>query len=330
MKKVSIIVPVYNVDNYLAKCLITLVRQSLVDIEILVVDDGSTDGSFAIASDFETRFPDKIRLFTKENGGLSDARNFGLDRAEGEFIGFVDSDDYVSTTMFEEMYALAKKHSAEMVICNLQKVNEEEEITQKLTQLQNMPEKIVLKEQFSVFSDMSYFACNKLFHRSLFETARFKKGVHFEDIQLIPQLLLKSTVVAQTQEYHYNYFERKNSISKTHSLKGLDILRAVEDVEQAFRSSVYSNYKNELKNFQILEGVYTFLAYMAFVKDDEVFSKMDKELKKFINDRHLSLLNIIKYNRFGVNYILSLPLKKRLYYALYFLGFKKLIRLLLK
>ena len=118
MKKVSIIVPVYNVENYLEKCLNSLVAQTLQEIEIVVVNDGSTDNSQAIIQDFQSRFPDKIKTFQKQNGGLSDARNFGLKHSSGEFIGFVDSDDYVSETMFEEMYTLAKVHQAQMVICN--------------------------------------------------------------------------------------------------------------------------------------------------------------------------------------------------------------------
>lgn len=109
MIKVSVIVPVYNVEKYLKKCLSSLVNQTLPEIEILVINDGSQDDSQSIINDFQQKFPLKIKSFVKENGGLSDARNYGLDQATGEFIGFVDSDDEVSETMFEEMYQLAKK-----------------------------------------------------------------------------------------------------------------------------------------------------------------------------------------------------------------------------
>ena len=105
---------------------------------------------------------------------------------------------------------------------------------------------------FSIFSDLSYFACNKLFKKDLFESRKFKKGVHFEDIQLIPQLLLQCKVVAQTQNYHYNYLERSDSITKTHTERGLDILKAVKDVEVEFVNSSYSDHKKALQNFQIL------------------------------------------------------------------------------
>ena len=327
--KVSVIVPVYNVEKYLRKCLASLVSQTLQDIEIIVVNDGSGDHSQEIIDEFSEKYPEKIRSFTKENGGLSDARNYGLDRATGEFIGFVDSDDYVTATMFGEMYDLAKKYNAEMVVCNLQKVDEEGNVTQKLTQIPNMPEVIDLRNNFSVFSDLSYFACNKIFRKELFEDVRFKKGIHFEDIQLIPQLLLKCTTIAQTQNYHYQYLERTDSITKTHTGKGLDILNAVEDVEKAFHNSKYSDKKDALKGFQILEGIYTFLAYLAFVKDDELFYKMSRKLKDFRKERKISTAEIILYRRFNKNYLLSLPLKKQIYYLLYFFGQEKLIRIII-
>lgn len=327
--KVSVIVPVYNVENYLPKCLDSLLSQTLQNIEVVVIDDGSTDRSAEIIRQYSEKYPAKIKAFTKENGGLSDARNFGIERACGDFFGFVDSDDYVSETMFEEMLSLAERHDAEMVICNIQKVDEHGSITQKLTQIPNMPEKIDLESNFSVFSDLSYFACNKLFRKELFTKKRFKKGVHFEDIQLIPQLLLECKTLAQTQKFHYQYLERTDSITKTHNERGLDILKAVEDVEEAFESSSYFSKKKELLGFQVLQGVYSYLAYLAFVKNETLFYKMSHELDGFVKKRGVKIKDILSYNRFGKNYILSLPLKKMIFYLLFFAKQKKLIRKLM-
>ncbi|PTT68431.1 MULTISPECIES: glycosyltransferase family 2 protein [unclassified Chryseobacterium] len=324
--KISVIVPVYNVENYLAKCLDSLVNQTHQNIEILVINDGSKDDSEKIIQEYAQKYPEKIRPFIKENGGLSDARNFGIDRATGDYLGFVDSDDYVAPSMFEEMVHLAEKHQSKMVICNIQKVDQNGNITQKLTQIPNMPEKIDLEKNLSVFSDLSYFACNKLFKKELFREKRFKKGVHFEDIQLVPQLLLGCDTISQTQNFHYQYLERTDSITKTHTEKGLDILKAVMDVEKVFAESKYADRKEELKNFQIFEGVYSFLAYLAFVKDGEIFNSMSEELELFIKDRGLKLKDILNYSRFDKNYLLSLPLKKKIFYLLFFAGQKKLIR----
>ena len=324
--KISVIVPVYNVENYLEKCLNSLVNQTLEEIEILVINDGSTDDSQKIIEVFQSKFPQKIKAFYKENGGLSDARNFGIDRASGNFLAFVDSDDYVLENMLQEMYDLAIKNEAELVICNLQKVDEHGNVTQKLTQIPNFSEKIDLEKNFSVFSDLSYFACNKIFKKELFDGKRFQKGMHFEDIELIPQILLQCKTLAKTDAFHYQYLERTNSISKSHTERGLDILKAVKNVEKSFENSIYSTKKEELKGFQILEGIYTFLAYLAFVKDDEVYRKMNLQLNKFTKERDISTSEILKYKRFGKNYLLSLTFKKQIYYFLYFIGLKKIIR----
>ncbi|KAA0127973.1 glycosyltransferase family 2 protein [Chryseobacterium sp. SN22] len=327
--KISVIVPVYNVEKYLPKCLESLISQTYQDIEILVVNDGSTDDSENIIQEYAQKYPEKIKPFAKENGGLSDARNFGIDRAAGDYIGFVDSDDYVNPAMFEEMVGLAEKHQAKMVICNIQKVDEHGKITQKLTQIPNMPEKIDLEKNLSIFSDLSYFACNKLFKKELFREKRFKKQAHFEDIQLIPQLLLECKTIAQTQNFHYQYLERTDSITKTHTEKGLDILKAVQDVEAFFKESRYADRLEELKNFQIFEGVYSYLAYLAFVKNEETFMAMSRQLEYFMKERKIKLKDILGYSRFDKNYLLSLPLKKKIFYLLFFAGQKKLIRKLI-
>lgn len=329
MKKVSIIVPVYNVEKYLRKCLHSLVHQTLADFEIIVVNDGSTDGSQNIIDEFQANYPERIQSFIKENGGLSDARNFGLAHINSEFVGFVDSDDWVMENMFEEMYQLAQKHSAEMAICNLQKVDETGKILQKLRQIPNMPEKITLENHLSVFSDLSYFACNKIFRVDLLEGKKFRKGIHFEDIELIPQLLLRCKTIAQTQEFYYQYLERANSISKSHTKNGLDILKAVDSVSEVYNETLFAKNKTALKNFQILEGVYSFLAYLAFVKDEKIYQEMSSALDQFRKKHDISRLEIFNYKRFGKNYLLSLTPKKKIYYLLYFFGQKKLLRKLI-
>ncbi|MBR6563859.1 MAG: glycosyltransferase, partial [Clostridia bacterium] len=117
MPKVSIIVPVYNVSDFLPRCLDSLVNQTLKDIEIIVVDDGSTDESQAIIDTYSANYPHIIKAFKKQNGGLSDARNFGIKRATGGFLGFVDSDDFVDITMFEKLYSKAYETDSDIVIC---------------------------------------------------------------------------------------------------------------------------------------------------------------------------------------------------------------------
>ena len=115
MPKVSIIVPFYNVEKYIEKCLQTLVDQTLEDIEIILVNDGSKDKTIDIVKKYQEMYPTKIVYLEKANGGLSDARNYAIPYAKGEYIAFLDSDDYVETTMYQEMYEIAKKENSDMV-----------------------------------------------------------------------------------------------------------------------------------------------------------------------------------------------------------------------
>ena len=125
MKKVSIIVPVYNVEKYLRKCLNSLVNQTLTDIEVILVNDGSKDKSQEIINEFKEKYPEKIKAFETVNGGAAKARNYALEHVTGEYIGFVDSDDYVEEDMYEKLYNKAIEENAEIVCCNYYRVQEE-------------------------------------------------------------------------------------------------------------------------------------------------------------------------------------------------------------
>lgn len=115
--KVSVIIPVYNIEKYLRECLDSVCNQTLEEIQILVIDDGSTDGSAAICQEYAAKYPGKLEYFHKENGGSASARNMGLDHATGEYIGFIDSDDWVEPDMYEKMYRTAIDHDVDMVFC---------------------------------------------------------------------------------------------------------------------------------------------------------------------------------------------------------------------
>ena len=265
--KVSVIIPVYNVEAYLPKCLDSVINQTLKEIEIIVVNDGSKDKSLDIPLEYKAK-DNRLKVIDKENGGLGEARNFGINQSTGEYISFVDSDDYISVNMLLEMHSKAINTDSDIVFCALNKVDERDEIIKTLRQSNFPEENISLNEDFSFFGDFSCFACNKLFKSSLFKEKRFKT-MHFEDIDLIPKIVLESKKIAIINKPFYNYLERQGSISKNHTIQGLDLLKAVNSVSSNFNQSFYKNQQKELKRFQILQGFYSFLAYVAFVKDRE-------------------------------------------------------------
>ncbi|MBS7334508.1 MAG: glycosyltransferase [Weeksellaceae bacterium] len=324
--KISVIVPVYNTEKYLTKCLDSILNQTLKDIEVIVVNDGSKDNSQNIIEDFK-RLDSRIISIIKENEGLSDARNTGIDKANGEFIAFIDSDDYIASNMFEKMYYLAKKHNSEIVLCDLVKVDENGNEFRHLPQSPQLPEKIILKDDLTIFGEMSCFACNKIFKKFLFDKHRFRKGIHFEDIELIPKLVLDSKIISKINQPFYKYFERQDSISKTHTEKGLDVFIAVEEVTKYFKKSEFFQKNNELKRFQIIQGYYSFLAYLAYVKDKSLKVEMINKLNDFLISNLINKKEIKNYKRFGEVYFSTLPIKKKFFYAISLLNLKLLARI---
>ena len=125
--KVSVIVPVYNVEAYLERCLDSLVKQTLEEMEIIVVNDGTKDNSQAIIDRYAAAYPQKVISLIKENGGLSDARNYGIPYAHGEYIGFVDSDDYLNVTMYQKLYDRAAETDSDIVVCGYYGIDENTE-----------------------------------------------------------------------------------------------------------------------------------------------------------------------------------------------------------
>ncbi|TGN27133.1 glycosyltransferase [Empedobacter tilapiae] len=321
----SVIVPVYNTEKYVSKCLDSILNQTLKDIEIIVINDGSKDNSQQIIDEY-CKKDNRIKSTIKDNGGLSEARNVGIEKALGEFIAFVDSDDYIDLEMFEKMIDLAKKHQSEIVLCDLVKVDENGREFRYLPQSPQLLNKIVLKDDFTIFGEMSCFACNKIFKKSLFENHKFKLGIHFEDIELIPKLVLDSTIISKINEPLYKYFERENSITKTHTEKGLDMFLAVNEVTNYFYKSKYNTFVTELKRFQIIQGYYSYLAYVAYVKNKSLKIQLLNELNEFLKTCKLSKKEIRKYKRFDINYLNSLPLKKRIYYYISFINLQLLLK----
>ena len=162
------IVPVYNAESYLRICLDSILQQSLEEIEILAVDDGSKDQSAKILREYEKKYPDKIHVIYQENQGQSAARNHALAMASGEFVAFVDSDDYIGKDFLKRMYNTAIEKKSDMVMCNYTKVTERGEIIQKYE----------INYQEKGIRIPSYLCCNRLVRRQLFDTWKiyFREG----------------------------------------------------------------------------------------------------------------------------------------------------------
>jgi len=233
MPLISLIVPVYNTAAFLPRCLDSILAQTQRDLEILAVNDGSTDESWAILEDYAQKFPDQIRIFQKENGGLSHTRNFAIDRARGEFLAFVDSDDYLSPDFCEKMLEKARRENLDMVLCDFyyEYDSGERRYSSIRKNLSDQPHREALLSAPMV--------CTRLFRRSLFDTLRFRCGILYEDLELTPATVLQTKKVGFVPEGLYFYYQRSGSImhKKDFSEKLMDIFTVLESVYTRFKGA---------------------------------------------------------------------------------------------
>jgi glycosyltransferase involved in cell wall biosynthesis len=216
---ISVVVPVYNVELYLKRCINSIIEQSYANIEIILVDDGSTDGSPEICDSY-AKTDSRIRVLHKENGGLSSARNAGVDIMRGEYVLFIDSDDYIDKDMISKLYLVAQDKEADIATCQFIKVFDDGR-HEYFSDNQNM--NIWTGEQSLVQmfypGGIGWSACNKIYRATLFENIRYVEGIYGEDMATTYKLYEKCKVVVETPYRLYFYYIRNNSITGQKSAK---------------------------------------------------------------------------------------------------------------
>lgn len=222
--KISVIVPIYNVEKYIGRCLRSIKNQTFKDFEVLLIDDESPDGSAAVAEAF-CREDDRFRLFHKKNGGLSDARNYGLERAAGEYISFIDSDDYIHRDFLRIMYEECVNNNAEMSYCRFKYSYFNTGIT--LPNPFSAKKEVMRKEDaLNILIKDNYlhsYAWNKLYKAELFKNGEIRfPDMYFEDIATSGRLMYNARRVAITDRYLYYYAKRFGSIMSTMNAKKIN------------------------------------------------------------------------------------------------------------
>lgn len=212
---ISVVVPIYKVEEYLEKCIISIENQTYKDLEIILVDDGSPDNCGKICDEYALK-DTRIKVIHKVNGGLSDARNAGIDVASGEFISFIDSDDYIHPQMLEVLYNIMQESKADIAVCGFKQVNECEDTEFVYIEEPVKTEKAVgqqVMNQLQHKNLITVVAWNKLYRARLFKNNRYKKGIVHEDEFLIHHLLHECNLIVYTNEPMYFYVQRNNSIT---------------------------------------------------------------------------------------------------------------------
>lgn len=213
MEKVSIIVPVYNVEKYLEKCVDSLVNQTYCNIEIILIDDGSTDSSGSLCDKYAEKYTN-VFAYHKKNGGLSDARNVGLSKVTGEYVSFVDSDDWISTHMIEKMVNALHKFDAQIACCDYFVVEEDYiDRSVKLSGEIHCRETHDALKVLLLNTRVGSFVWNKLFSSRILINEKFPVGRCFEDAFVMHNWFKKAARVAFVEEQLYYYYQRETSIS---------------------------------------------------------------------------------------------------------------------
>ncbi len=216
---ISIIVPVYNVEPYLRKCLDSVVNQTYRDIAILIVDDGSTDSSSEICDEY--KIGSRIQVFHTENHGLSVARNYALDRATGNYIAFLDSDDWLEETALERFMTVVQNTNADIVGCEFYQEYKDKTVELEGTRTEFTVEGDEVLKAMVIDHKLTEDVWNKFYGASLFEGIRYPECRIFEDKATTYKLLQRASRFAYMPDYLIHYRNRAGSLSNIHSMKSL-------------------------------------------------------------------------------------------------------------
>ena len=268
MPKVSVIVPIYNVEKYLEKCINSLLSQTLEDIQIILVNDGSKDNSGNIAKEYEKNNKDRVIYVEKENGGLSDARNYGLKYATGDFIAFLDSDDYIEKNAYEEMYTKAIEENADYVECDFIW-----EFHNKIRVDKQYP----YKNKKEMLSFVRVVAWNKLIKRQLIidNNLEFPKGLRYEDVEFTYKLIPFINKFAYVDKPFIHYVQREGSIANVQNERTAEIFTVLDNVIEFYKkNNIYEKYRDELEYNYARYLLCSSLKRMCKIKDKTIREKL--------------------------------------------------------
>ena len=250
MFKVSVIIPVYNTEQYLEACLDSVLGQTLKELEVILVNDGSTDSSLKIMEKYQSEYPDRVRLLSKENGGQATARNVAIPLCTGEYIGFVDSDDYIEPEMYESMYRKAKEADADYVECDYVnvKVNAHGE-QERIADYGSRVREYTSKED--MFIDPMLAPWNKLYRRTLLQESdvRFPEGYIYEDTAFcLKAISLVQSFAFAPEKFVVHYFRGGSTMNVNKSKRVANIFPVLKDVITFYQKhDLFEKYYPELE-----------------------------------------------------------------------------------
>ena len=297
MAKVSVIVPVYNVEKYLKQCLDSIVDQTLEDLEIVLVDDGSVDSSGTICDEYAKK-DSRIEVIHKINGGLSDARNVGINRANGRYIGFVDSDDYIKEDMYEKLINLIKEYDADISICNLYDVIDGKEYVRNKDNGIHEYSRIDILKEILLDKNIQSYAWNKLYKKELFDEIKYPIRKKYEDIGTTFYLFEKCNKIVVTSEPEYYYLKRADSL--VNNVTESTILDYTEIIIQR-----YLYIKQNIKELRKYNNYYLAKTLITAHNDIENLENISEGMQQRYKKLYELVLEIIKSNSKDIDELFS-------------------------
>lgn len=270
MTKISVVVPCYNVEKYVEKCLDSILHNGMEDIEVIAVNDGSQDNTLDILKKYQEKYSNFV-LIDQKNQGLSMARNTGLKKAKGEYIAFLDSDDSVEPNMYETMYEKAKVGNFDIVACGVNIVYPDK--TNKIDC--GLAHDVTTKKELKNLMNQWYTVVwNKIYKKELLKNMKFKPGIWYEDVEFLYRLLPKIKSVGVVNQYYCNYMQREGSITYTYNHKLYDLIDNFNGVIEYYKeNNLYHQYKAELEYGYIRYLYATFIKRLAKSKNKKEFKK---------------------------------------------------------
>lgn len=290
---ISVIIPIYNVEKYLARCLDSVVNQTYPNLEIILVNDGTPDGSVAIAEAYQEK-DKRIKLIHQENAGLSEARNTGIAAATGDYIAFLDSDDWLELDAYEYLLQLLVAHDADISIGGIRRTEIVVSETTSENQVELLTQKEYAKRYFKIGSqEIHYYVWNKLYRRDVVIGVKQPKGLYAEDVPSTFMYILNTSKAVISDKVIYNYFVNLDGLSAKFSKRHFDVLKGWDMVVAKANQSGDSDYQDwalfnrKRANFALLTELALSENYSK-VKADNVV--MVDDLAKSVRKDCLTLL----------------------------------------
>jgi len=299
---ITVVIPIYNVEKYLEKCVYSILEQTYSKLEIILIDDGSPDKCGEICDNLKNK-DTRIKVIHKENGGLSDSRNVGIENATGRYITFVDSDDYIDRNYIELLYTALTSNNADMSIAS-HRILYQKKIIDRATNMSFCGDAKLILEKILYDDGVDISAWGKLYKIELFDKVKFPKGRLFEDSATTYKLVDLSNKIAVCSKSVYNYVIRSSSISHNKfSEKKLDLIISTKEMTD-FIKNKYPNLEKACNR----RMMYAYLSTLTqSIKDENANKEIQKQLITYIKENKKDVLKdkrIPKRDRIGIYSVL--------------------------